>query len=618
MNQSQEFTAEQKNYLQGFLSGNDMARTMRGLPPLASLASVLGLPAPNGQMSNGQADNGHSQPVEPLPAGPEAIHHSAQNRVLAEGKKLVPEEVAKRKKFPLDSWDDMQQHSEQGRYPKGTDVLAFKYHGLFYVAPAQDSYMCRLRFHGGIMRSDQMRNLADIADQYAGGYADATTRANLQLREIKAENATPLLIALQDAGICSRGSGADNIRNVTGTPTAGIDPQELIDTRPLSKDMHYYILHHREMYGLPRKFNIAFDGGGTISSVADTNDIGFAAVRVGEDKAVPAGIYFRMALGGITGHGDFARDVGVLLKPEQCVPMAAAVVRVFIDNGDRTDRKKARLKYVLDAWGLERYMAEVQKYLNFEPLRLPLAECEPRGPVTKHAHIGVHPQRQPGLFYVGVVLPVGRMSSTQMRGLAAIAERYGSGTLRLTVWQNLLVSDIPEAKIPAVQEELKKLELGWSATSVRSGLIACTGNTGCRFSASNTKKHALEISDFVESRLQLDQPVNIHLTGCPHSCAQHYIGDIGLLGAKVEVEDDMVEGYHIYVGGGYGEEQSIGREVYRDVIAPDAPLVVERMLQAYKEHRLSEAETFYNFTRRYSVEQLTEMFERQVAPVGAQ
>lgn len=621
MNQSQEFTDEQKNYLQGFLSGSDIARTMQGLPPLSSLSRVLGMPSANGQTLDGHNGNGQANGVatpatEALPTGPEAIHYLAQNRFIAAGKKIVAEEVAKRKKFPLDMWDEMQQHSEQARYPKGTDVLAFKYHGLFYVAPAQDSYMCRLRFHGGMMRADQMLNLAAIADQYAGGYADATTRANLQLRDIQAENATPLLTALQDAGIWSRGSGADNIRNVTGTPTAGIDTQELIDTRPLAKAMHYYIAQHREMYGLPRKFNIAFDGGGTISAVADTNDIGFEAVRVAKGKAVSAGVYFRLALGGITGHGDFARDVGILLRPEQCVPIAAAIVRVFIDNGDRTDRRKARLKYVLDSWGLEKYMAETQQHLAFEPLRLPLAECEPRVPVVKHAHIGVHPQSQAGLFYIGVVLPVGRISSAQMRGLASLATRYGSGTIRLTVWQNLLLSDIAEANISIVQAELKKLGLDWSATSVRGGLIACTGKVGCRFSASNTKQHAREIADYLESRLQLDQPVNIHLTGCLHSCAQHYIGDIGLLGARVEIEDDTVEGYHIYVGGGYGAEQKIAREIYRDVVAPDAPRLVERMLTAYQQHRVNNEESFYAFTGRYPTEELKTLFEQQAVVVA--
>jgi ferredoxin-nitrite reductase len=319
-----------------------------------------------------------------------------------------------------------------------------------------------------------------------------------------------------------------------------------------------------------------------------------------------------MALGGITGHKDFARDTGVLLEPRECVPAATAVVRVFNENGDRTDRRKARMKYVLDRWGLEKYVAETEKYLPAPYRKLPLDECEPRPATVRGAHIGFHPQRQPGLFYVGLVLPVGRMSCDQMRGLAAIADRHGSGTIRLTVWQNLLISDIPEDRIEAVKQEIEALGFGWRATEVRTGLVACTGNFGCRFSSSDTKRHALAIADHLDARLELDVAINIHLTGCPNSCAQHYIGDIGLLGTKVAVgEDDMVEGYHIFLGGGYGADQDIGREIYRNVKAEDAPLVIERMLRGYLACRLSQDETFREFSKRYPTEALTDLFARQ-------
>src|SRR5438270_4031083 len=171
-------------------------------------------------------------------------------------------------------------HERDGRFPKGTDVFLMKFQGMFYVAPAQDSFMCRLRFPGGICSSTQLRGVADLAERFGGGNADVTTRANLQIRQIGPKHTADVLMGLHDLGIINRGAGADNIRNVTASPTAGIDPQELIDTRPLARAMNHYILNHREMYGLPRKFNIAFDGGGTISTLEDTNDIGFAAVRI--------------------------------------------------------------------------------------------------------------------------------------------------------------------------------------------------------------------------------------------------------------------------------------------------------------------------------------------------
>jgi ferredoxin-nitrite reductase len=593
---SDEFTDDQKQYLQGFASGADVTRTVRGMP---TFAATLGLAPGTGTPAAGA-----------VPTGPDAVHILAQNRTIAEGKKLTPQEEAKRKRHPLDMWDDLVKHAAENRFPKGDDVLAFKYQGLFYVAPAQDSYMCRLRMPGGILTSHQFRGVAEVADKWGGGYADVTTRANLQIREIPAAHGPDVVTALQDIGIVTRGSGADNIRNVTGSPTAGIDPHELIDTRPLARAMHHHILNHREMYGLPRKFNIAFDGGGAISALEDTNDIGFTAVRVGEGKAVPAGVYFRLQLGGISGHKDFAKDEGVLLTPEQCVPVADAVVRVFIENGDRTDRKKARLKYVLDRWGHEKYVAETEKLLPFKLTRFPLAECEPRPAVQKHGHLGVHPQRQPGVFYVGVLLPVGRLTTDQVRGLSDLADKFGSGTIRLTVWQNLLISDIAGEDVPAVQAGIEALGLHWDASNVRGALVACTGNAGCKFAAANTKKHALAIADYLEPRLTLDHPLNVHVTGCPNSCAQHYLGDIGLLGTGVEVGDEMVEGYHVFVGGGYGDDQDIGREVLRSVPATEVPAAIERMLRAYLDHRDGPDDSFTDFVRKHPTAELKAWFEQ--------
>jgi ferredoxin-nitrite reductase len=229
--------------------------------------------------------------------------------------------------------------------------------------------------------------------------------------------------------------------------------------------------------------------------------------------------------------------------------------------------------------------------------------------VARLAHVGFHPQRQEGRWYVGVVLPVGRMRADQMRALADIAQRFGSGSIRWTVWQNLIISDIPTESIPEVKRAVEAAGLHWSATNVRAGLVACTGNAGCKYAASNTKRHAMEIADFLENRVPMDQPLNIHVTGCHNSCAQHYIGDIGLLATKVSVGEDMIEGYHVYVGGAYGELRNIGRELYRDVVADEVPPLVERMLLGYMAHRAAPEESFYDYTRRQPTETLLQHFE---------
>ena len=580
------FSNEQKEYLSGFAAG---ASAFTALKP--TFGATL---AANGQST-----------AAPVMIGPDTLQLEAQAAQENAGKKLVPEEKAKREKHPFDRWDEMNEAAAKGIFPKGVNVLMWKYHGLFYVAPAQDSFMCRLRFYGGLMDSNQMRALAKIADRFGGGYVDCTTRGNLQIREIKADDAILFLESLQENGFVARGSGADNIRNVTGSATAGIDPGELFDTRDLSRQMHHYILNHREMYGLPRKFNIAFDGGGSISSLEDTNDIGFSAVRVPEGKAVEAGVYFRVAFGGITGHKDFAIDEGLLLRPEHCVSFAAATVRVFIKHGDRTDRKKARLKYVLDDWGHDKFVAEVEKEWGERALRSPLSDCESRPGIDRTGHIGWHPQKQEGLSYVGVVCPVGRITTDQMRGLARIADDFGSGDLRLTVWQNLLVIDVPDEKKADVEAAIVTLGLDFKASGIRSGLIACTGSAGCKYANANTKKNALEIADYLEARIELDQSVNIHLTGCANSCAQHFIGDLGFLGTKVEQGEDLVDGYHLFVGGGYGpDERGIGREVKRSIAATDVPVATENLLGKYLSTRRDVMESFLEWTKRHSSEEL--------------
>jgi ferredoxin-nitrite reductase len=614
--ESQEFSPEQKQYLQGFLSGSNLARVSRGLPELSSFFTGEGADSYLNGSSNGHA-NGHANgqvndEVTGGPPTPDKLGWQAQNQALAAGKKLTEQEEAKRKVHPLDQWDDIAQHAAESRFPKGLDVLSFKYHGLFFVAPTQNSYMTRLRFPNGVISSAQMRAVADIAENQGGNYAHVTTRSNLQIREIKAEDALLVLEQLHESGIVNKGAGADNIRNITGSVTAGIDPQELIDTRPLTRAMNHYILNHREMYGLPRKFNIAFDGGGTVHTLEDTNDIGFQAVRVGPGHEVPEGIYFRVMLGGITGHQDFARDTGLMVTPDQCVPLAAAIVRVFIDEGDRTDRKKARLKYVIDRLGLDGVMNLTKKYLSFEPTAFPLEKCEPRPPAIRNAHIGVHPQKQDGKYYIGVVLSVGKLTPEQMRRLADLSDQYGSREMRLTVWQNLLIPNINEADLETVKSELETVGLHWDANNIRGGLIACTGSFGCKFGLADTKATAMRIAEYVETRLQLDQPINIHLTGCPHSCAQHYIGDIGLLGVKVEMDDDMVDGFSIFVGGGYGEDAGIGREIFPNILVEEVPFKIEAMLRTYQDNREG-TEAFVHWARRHETNQLKELFESHLA-----
>src|SRR3984893_553850 len=326
MSVSDDFSPEQKRYLEGLASGVQIARAARGAldPATATQPSV--------------------------PAGPDAEHRRSQDRVLAAAQKLSDQEKFKRELHPFDGYERLKAQAANNEYPKPPDNFRWRFFGLFYVAPNQNSYMCRLRLPNGILKHWQFAGVAELA--------------NLQGREIEAKNAVAMIEAVQDLGLCSRGSGADNIRNVTGSPTAGIDPQELIDSRPYAREWHFHILNDRSLYGLPRKFNVGFDGGGIIPVLEETNDIGFQAVAIRDGFDVEPGVWFKLCLGGFTGHHDFARDTGVLVQPQDACKVADVVVRLFVEHGDRTDRNKARLKYVLDAMGIEKFVAQLEEKLG--------------------------------------------------------------------------------------------------------------------------------------------------------------------------------------------------------------------------------------------------------------
>jgi len=586
-----DFTDEQKRYLEGFTTGLQISRVGRGL----------------GGGSTGKAS------AEPI--GPEAAHIKAQDKVIAAGKKLADQEKFKREEHPFDAYPRLKQQALDDKPPSPADNFRWRYYGLFYVAPAQDSYMCRLRIPNGIMKHWQLAGMADLAEALCGPFCHVTTRANLQVREIPFRNSVALIEGIQDLGLCSRGSGADNIRNVTGTPTAGIDPQELIDTREYAREWHYHILNDRSLTGLPRKFNVAFDGAGKIAVLEDTNDIAFSAVEVQDGFGVEPGVWFRLGLGGITGHRDFAKYGGIIVKPADATKVSDAIVRAFIDLGDRTNRNKARLKYVLDSMGHDRFLALVEARLGKPFTRVPPEALLPRPAFDRMAHIGVHKQKQDGLNWIGVSVLVGKVTCEQMRGIAKIARDLGDGEIRLTVWQNFLISGVRDENVALTCAAIEKLGLATKASEIRAGLVACTGNTGCKFAASNTKLHAADIADWVEPRVNIDTPLNIHLTGCHHSCAQHYISDIGLIAAKVPLgeRDEIVEGYHLFAGGGFGPQADIGREVYRDLKAEDAPQTVERLLKAYLAHRASPQESFLAFARRHDGATLRKLADAEVS-----
>ncbi len=587
------FTPEQKEYLQGFMAG---ALTTGG----GAFAGLTGTGLLTASPENAVTGNLAAPSSEPSVFGTPVSD-------------LCKEERWKYEENPLDAWERLVRHAGGDTFPDPENTYRFKTFGLFYVAPAQDSFMMRLRVPACELSAHALHGLADLAADLGGGCSHITTRGNLQIREFKPRDLIKVLMRVQELGLTSRGAGADNLRNITASPDSGFAPEELLDVRPYAKALHHYVLNHRDLYGLPRKFNVAFDNGGRLSVAADTNDIAFVATRVTETSlstfsasALPEpGIYFRVLLGGITGHGDFAQDTGLLIRPSEAVAAAAAMIRVFAENGDRTNRKKARLKYLLEKWGTAKFLDETQTKLAFPLGRAPLEACERRRPVEKHAWLGVHRQNTRGLNWIGIGIPVGRMSARQMHALADLATHYGKGEVRLTAWQNLLIPHVPDAFVETVKRAVRRMGFFTETSLAAGGVIACTGSKGCKYSSADTKGHAMALIKTLAHRFpELTAPVNIHFTGCAHSCAQHYCGDIGLISTKLA---DGTEGYHVVVGGGMDHEQGIARELLRGVRASDIPATVEKLLADYTA-RKEQGETFVQWTRRHAIRELQEFY----------
>lgn len=522
------------------------------------------------------------------------------------------EELIKRKDHPFNAIEKLVVDARTNAAPEGEFVFRHKWNGLFWLNPVKDGYMCRLRIPGGTVKSYQLRELAAMSRELTTGYIQITNRNNFQLRLIAPKDCPEFLRRVQGCGLHSRGAGADNIRNITMNPCAGYDPYEIIDVRPLVAELSQRITNSLEFYDLPRKFNIAFDGGGLVSSVEDTNDIGASAVEITENAlGLAPGVYFKIALGGVTGHQKFAKDCGVLVSPTELVDCIQALVRVFIKHGDRTDRKKARFCYVLQNLGETTVLSEAEALLGKPFIHVAGRDfgAQPRKFSQQgHSHVGSYPQKQENLYYVGAHVPVGQMTDAQLDAVAQLSDEFGSGEIRLTVWQNFIIPNVLAERVAALEAALKFVGFPTNTSPLRNGFVACTGNRYCKFAATDTKGHAVAMMQYLESRVALDRPVNVHFTGCAHSCAQHFMGDIGLLGTKAKGPSG--EGYHITVGGGFGENRKIGRQVFTGVPVESLGLTLEAMLRTYLEHRSNAAEEFHGFCNRYEIAELQTLFEK--------
>ena len=458
-------------------------------------------------------------------------------------------EVIKSEKDGLDILEDIPAFSRDGWQaisPADRDRL--KWAGIFFRRQTPGRFMMRVRISNGISNSRQFRALAGISDDYGAGFADLTTRQQVQLREFTIEQAPEIWARLAAVGLISLQTGMDNIRTVVGCPAAGLTPYELLDASPVVAQFTAMFIGNRAYTNLPRKFNVSITGCRENCVHTDTQDIALTpAIREIDGRPTPG---FNVAVGGKMGSGGYSAAVPLDLfaAPDQAAALCSHIALLFRDHGSRAARNKTRLAFLLADWGAERFRAALESRAG-QPL--PRAGADARV-ATRTDHIGLHSQRQPGLNYAGLCVPVGRITAAQLRGVADLADRYGSGDIRITPTQNLIIPNIPDARREALDAEPLLQDLSYQPAPIARGTVSCTGIDYCHYALIETKVRAAETARELEQRLSGSGsgsgpgPVAIYWSGCANGCANHALADIGLVGRRIRSGDGILEAVDIY------------------------------------------------------------------------
>ncbi len=489
-------------------------------------------------------------------------------------------EVLKLTKDGLDVLPDIHRYAAlaaAGEDPQipAEDFERFKWYGLFHRKPTPGHYMLRMRIPGGVLTSEQMAVIGEISNAVGRGTADITTRMNIQLRWLTIADAPWVLQRLAAAGLNSQQSGMDNVRNIVSCPLSGLTADEVIDTRTLASRMQQAIVGGKRFSNLPRKFNLSVTGCREDCGHAQTHDLSFVPAR--RDRDIGFDVLVGGALGGMS--PEYARPLDVFVTEDDAVDLTTSILEVYRDHGLREKRKESRLKWLLRAWGMERFREAVESQFG-RPLPragTPLSE--------RHGgdHIGVTPQRDPELRTVGCLVPVGRITGDDLIEFARLAKEYGSAELRLTVQQNVLIPNVSAARIPALLAEPLLQRFSPTPSAFIRSMVTCTGNDYCALALIDTKGEALKLAEALDEKYTITEeaePVRFQISGCPHACGQHRAGEIGLLGARKRIDGAIVDVANIFAGGQLGDDAELGELATPNVTMFDLPEQVAEQIRS--------------------------------------
>ncbi|HXK30864.1 MAG TPA: Rieske 2Fe-2S domain-containing protein [Candidatus Binatia bacterium] len=485
-------------------------------------------------------------------------------------------EEYKKEKDGLEILHDVPRYATEGwETITDGDKERLKWAGVFFRRQTPGHFMMRLRIPNGIVSAMQLRTLGEISEEFGRGFADLTTRQQLQLRWFTINDVPQIWRRLESVGLVSLQTGMDNIRGVVGCPVAGLTPNELFDASPVVKEFTRMFVGNKEFTNLPRKFNVTITACKEGCTHAEAQDIAMTpAVKEIDGKEFQG---FNVAVGGKMGSGGYriASPLDIFVRPKEAAAVCSHIVMIFRDHGARELRTKARLAFLIESWGVEKFRGELERRVD-RPLSL--AGRDARSP--KHTdHVGIFRQKQEGLNYVGLTVPVGRITAEQMLKVAEVCENYGSGQLRLTVGQNLIIPNVPDRLIGELTGEPVLRELRYDPSEVMRGLVSCTGMDYCHFALIETKERALKTARVLEEKLGKTQPLRMHWSGCPAGCGNHSVADIGLLGKNIKVNGEVVEAVDVFAGGAAGCEPNFPVKIMEDVPCEDLPLVIAGFVQ---------------------------------------
>jgi NAD(P)H-nitrite reductase large subunit len=500
-------------------------------------------------------------------------------------------EVMKQEKDGLDCLPDILQLSPHNNWAELTedDKQRAKWHGLFFRKPTPGNFMMRLRLEAGRVNSRQFRTIADLSDEYGKGFCDLTTRQQIQLRWFTLADVSEVWRRLEEVGLHSKQTGMDNVRGVCGCPVAGLTPHELLDASQAIRQFNEILVGNKEFTNLPRKFNVTITGCLENCCHPETQDIGLVpAYRELDGQQVNG---FNLLVGGKQGSGGYrpATPLDVFVRPEDAARLCAEITLVFRDHGSRANRTRSRLAFLIEDKGIAWFRKEVSRRLGqfLHKAGVDMRKKSRQGSPEHSDHLGIHPQRSPhgdegpACSYVGMLVPVGRITTTQMRGVADLADRYGDGQIRVTPQQNLVIVNIPENRLGALMDEPLFQELPFDPSPIMRGLVSCTGNDYCHLALIETKGHAIKLARELEKRTsgKKIQPLTIHWSGCPAGCGLHQVATIGLQGCRSRLPNgDIVDAAHVSVKGQTGPQPRVATDLMYDVPCDQLPDALEPLV----------------------------------------